>query len=328
MDIHLIIASLTVISTSILAYLLAKSGGLRNRSRLLFFFFLVDFIIWTIFNYLSLQPDLAKYTLWIVRVIMVSALTHTTLIYLFAKNFPYREFILPKKLAIGIGLTYILTFLVSISPLLFSKVIWQDDVLRDVSGPGIYVFGIVTFFLISAATVTLIKKYKTEHGITKKQLLYLLMGEIIMFSLLFVTQFVMVVWFNIYYFIPYGGLPVLFFIALTTYAITRYRLFGIKFILRKFIITALSYIAPLVLYGLLLLVLSETAPQFAFHNNYINILVVAMVVVTFNPIRSFVHKLFTVLLEHKQEIRPELTQAIQSGQNEEVINQMIKQYVP
>ena len=197
-----------------------------------------------------------------------------------------------------------------------------------VSGLGVYLFGAVTLFMFSAATIELIKKNRTERGIIKEQILYLVIGEAIMFSLLFVLGFIVVVWFNIYYFIPYGGLPVLFFIALTTYAITRYRLFGIKFILRKFIITALSYSAPLVLYGLLLLVLSETAPQFAFHNNYINILVVAMVVVTFNPIRSFVHKLFTVLLEHKQEIRPELTQAIQSGQNEEVINQMIKQYVP
>ncbi len=160
MDTHLIIASLTVISTSILAYLLAKGGGLRNRSRLLFFFFLIDFTVWQIFTYFALQPDLAAYTLWIVRIIMVLALTQTILIYLFAKNFPQKEFVLSKKWIVSITIIYIGTALTSVSPLLFSKIIWSDEIQTTTSGPGAYVFGAVTFLFIVAAKTELIKKHR------------------------------------------------------------------------------------------------------------------------------------------------------------------------
>mgnify|MGYP001565962901 CR=1 FL=1 len=217
MDLFLFITVLVVISASILAYTLTKNRGLRNRSRLLFFLFIIVFIIWTILNYYSLQPALSQYTLWIVRGIMIAALTHTTLIYLFAKNFPHKEFVLSKKLVITVSFIYVVVLLITVSPLLFSKILWENNIPTTVSGLGVYVFGVVTFFYFTAATVELIKKYRIEHSIVKKQILYLLIGELAMFSFLFFLHFVIVIWFGNYFFIPFGGLPVLLFIALTTF---------------------------------------------------------------------------------------------------------------
>lgn len=329
MDLFLFITLLTVTSASILAYVLAKNGGLRNRSRLLFFFFLLDFIIWTVLNYFSLQPDLAPYTLWILRVLMVFALTQTVLIYLFAKNFPHKELVLSKKLMISVTIIYVIVALVSLSPLLFSAAIWRDNILTDIPGPGIYLFGIVTFFLIAAATSTLIKKYRIEHGIVKQQVLYLLLGEVVMFCLLFFLNFVAVVWFQNYFFIPFGGLPVLFFVAVTTYAITRYRLFGIKFILQRFIINALTFLAPLLLYGVIAFILHGPVLKLPEPTNvYINFLIVVIVVSTFNSIRSFVHKFLAKLFERETVLTSELMQATQSGDDQIMIKQITSQYLP
>lgn len=236
MDPFLIITILAVTAASVLAYILSKNRGLSNKTRLLFFIFIIVFIIWTILNYFSLQPELSPYTLWIVRIIMVAALTHTCLIYLFAKNFPNNDFSLSKKLVVTVAIVYVIALLVSLSPLLFAKIIWQTNMPTTVSGPGVYVFGLATFFFIAAATVELIKKYRTSHDTIKKQLLYLLIGEVIMFSLLFFLHFVIVIWFGNYSFIPFGGLPVLFFIVLTTYAITRHRFLDIRVVLRKSLI--------------------------------------------------------------------------------------------
>lgn len=329
MDSFLFITLLVVISASILAYTLAKNGGLRDRTRLIFFFFIITHIVFVIFSYYSIQRYLEDYTIWIIRVSMVNAVSQTILVYLFAKNFPNKKFVLSKKLILVCSITYMAVALVCISPLLFSKVVWVEDLSHVIPGPGVYLFGATTFYFIIAATFELIKKYRNTHGIIKNQILYLLIGEITMFAFLFLLNFVIVVWFGNYFFIQFGGLPVLFFIALTTYAVTRYRLFGIKFILQKFVINSLTFLAPLLLYGLIAFIVYESPFSLQQPSNvYVNLLIAAVVVATFNPIRNFVRKFLTKLFERQPALKPELIQAAQSGNNQAVITQIISQYLP
>jgi signal transduction histidine kinase len=197
----------------------------------LFFSFLTG--IYGIFNYVNYQVTSPDLILWFLRITIFSAVWHAFSLFQFFYVYPKERVEFPKiytKLLVPI---VIFTSLLTLTPLVFSRIIQvagTGNVTNPERGPGIAIFGLTIVFLIGGGIFNLIKKTLRSRGLERKQFNAILLGTLITFSLIIVFNFVLPVIFNVLRFIPLAPVFILPFIAFTAFAIIRYHLLNTKII--------------------------------------------------------------------------------------------------
>jgi signal transduction histidine kinase len=285
------VSSLTAVANLILG-LFTYLKNPKSATNKLFAFLTLQISLWAITNYFSLHASTEALTLFWIRTVMfiVSALGPT--IFLLIKAFPERSTNLPKYVIYAVWFFTGLTAILAISQFMFISVSIIDGNIQPVPGPAIFIFAVNFLGFLGAAFITLGRKYKKSTGLERVQIKYLLLGIILTFTLIAITNFIFVVLMNVSSFVIFGPLFTLILVGFISYAIVKHRFLDIKLV-----------VARSVAYSLLLLILGTLYASGLFVvgtfivkeptsiNNLITSTVLALIIAfTFQPLRRYLER--------------------------------------
>lgn len=198
------------------------------------------FSLWTVFNYFALLPGSEATRIFWVRMVMLVTTPMGTFTYLLARCFPQEKLNASKFTLISLSLLMLVVGLFALSPWMFARV---DNLPNGsfslIPGPAIILFAFSHLGLTTWGVIILILKYRKAQGLLKKQLFYFLVGTVLTLTLITLTNFVAVVFFNSMQYTFIGPTFTLFQVGFLTYAIIRHRLFDIRSLVTRTVMYSL-----------------------------------------------------------------------------------------
>jgi len=203
-------------------------------------------MIWAVINYLSYQTNAyINLTLWLLRLVLFSAVWFAYYLFKLTFVFPESEFPFPKYYKHYLVPIVAATSVFTLTPFIFPRIA-TVSVVGSVSKtqvlPGIAVFGLVVMFLVFGSFYNLVKKTRAAKKSDKPKYRLMLAGTIITFSLIIAFNFIYPGIFLDVKYIPLGGLFMIPFVTFTAYAIFKHRLFNVKNIITAVFTFLLSFI--------------------------------------------------------------------------------------
>lgn len=231
---------LTVLVNIFLGLLVWKSDkkSLSNK-----FFSMITLIIssWAIANYFSLNSRNPDMTLFWIRMVMFITTPLAPVLYLFTRSFPRNEENISLGLKVLIIFECLLLFSLAFTPFMFSGVSIIKGI-KPVPGIGIFIYGIFASGFLIASAIDIVRKYKKYSGVLKMQLKFLIAGLLITFSLMLLTNFLVVIILKYSNFVVFGPPFSIILIGFTAYAIVKHRLLDIKVFATELLTVVLSMI--------------------------------------------------------------------------------------
>lgn len=212
-------------------------------------------VVWSFANYFSLAPTIFSPLVWI-RLVVFFAVPHVVLFYFFTRNFPKPEFTVPKFELYGVSIIGVFMMVLTLTPLIFSGLSTTQAGFTPLPGKLIPLFGIFVVTVLVASIVQIVKKYIHADDTDKKSWSSMLIGFILSYTLLIVTNFILVNLKGDTSFVLYAPLFMLPSIAGTAYSILRYRLLNVKAIATEVLVFIILSIT------LVQVALSQTTIQF------------------------------------------------------------------
>ncbi len=197
-----------------------------------FFYLSLAAILWSASNYLSYQVLSPNFSIFVLRLVFFFAVWFAFYFFRLTYFFPFDKFKTSKFFNQFLSIIVILTSFLTLTPLVVSKIsgFTPDGRVADfVGGVGIIIFGALVLFLLLGSFWQLVKKRgKAGDNISRLKLSLIASGTIISFSLLIFFNFIFPSVFGNNKFIPFGAVFIFPFIALTSYAILKHKLFNIR----------------------------------------------------------------------------------------------------
>ena len=214
-------------------------SNFKSHTNRLFFAFTLFAALWATLNYLSLHQTTPEDTLNAIRWVMFFAILHSASLFLMVHTFPEQKIRLSTwKLLTFLGFALIVLILTR-TPLIFESVNGFGANASPNPGAGIPLFALMAGFSILGSIYILASRYKKAIGVLRIQLRYLLYGVIGSTLMIFISNFVLVVFFNTTVLLNLGPTFTLIFVVATAYAITKHGLFNTKVILAEISAAAL-----------------------------------------------------------------------------------------
>jgi len=164
-------------------------------------------------------------------------------IFYFAQIFPRKTIFLPRYINFLIfSLIGILAFLSLFTDLILKDIFLEDGIPQAKFGSLYFLFGFPFLVLVITSIIILFWKYKKLTGAERIQVLYFFIGLSLSLLIGVLANLILP---NInpnLHSYRYGPLGVIFFVAFTALAITRYHLFGIKVILTETLVGVMGII--------------------------------------------------------------------------------------
>lgn len=256
----------------------------------------VIFAFWTIANYFSLHSSTEQETLFWIRTVMFITAPLGPVLYLFIRTFPHSKLKVSKPLLFTLIILTLVVQALAFTPFLFSEVTLGEQITPK-PGPGIILFAFLFVIVPLVGLFELIRKYKRTADLEKLQLRYLLLGIGLTFFLGILTNFLLVVFFNISQFVILGPIFSLIFVGCILYAIIKHRLLQIRLILAlsaayTIMITVLAaiYTLSIFLISTYIFHLSVSSVQLT-----ISIMLVIFVVLTFERLKRMIENITNTL---------------------------------
>lgn len=313
----LFVSIIALITNSILVYFIVRKG-LKNHSRLFFLFLIVSLIVWILFQIpIFYGPN--NSALFFIRASMATAIFQTGLFFLFSKTFPDQRISISQKQT---KITLFVTTIVSIfcfTPWLFSAVNFTEN--GPVIKPefGVSIFALTTFIFIFLGLKRLIKIYRSEKGIVKLQVLYVIVGTAIMFFLFFFLTFMVATMTGNVIFIHIAPLNTLPFTTLTTYAIIRYRFMDIRFAIKRGTAHLVSIVTIIGLYSAVIVFTQQTlVERYELDSTITTIIAVLLIAFSIEPLRKAIirgvnHVLYSPIEKQRETLSKTLSQSPTAG---------------
>lgn len=230
-NIDLISVSVVIAATAVLGFSVYFNNP-KSISHQVFLAFALVTASWGTVTYLSYQSTSSQTVLWLFRATMFLAVLQAFLLYLFFKVFPESSFIFSKRIKYGVLPLTALTAIITLTKFLFSGIISRVEAGKVAvvsKGPGLLFFGVVAVGLVLAGIYELIKKVRrTTDSSQKRTYIIIAMGATITFLLIIVFSFIAATFFANPRYVPLGSIFFFPFIAFTSYAILRYKLFNVR----------------------------------------------------------------------------------------------------
>lgn len=228
-SIQLIVLIITIVINVILASVVFRSDK-KSATNQIFSFLSISITVWIIINYISITPYFLDNSLLWIRLTIFFSVPMSVLFLILAKILPSKKFSLKKRNIIILGVLSLITMVVCLSPYAFTGVEVKDNSSSVTPGPGLALFGIFSIICNLSAIYYLIKRYRNNIGTEKRQLLFVMLGVLLMFGLIILTVFIPVALFKISIGVSFIPIYTLIFLGLTAYAIIKHHLFNIKVI--------------------------------------------------------------------------------------------------
>jgi len=178
---------------------------------------------------------------------------------------------------------------------------------------GIFWYFYTIYFLIYIVVTLfiLIKKYKNSSGILKLRMKYLLAGLIISAGLGTLSNLIIpfLISINILqnsdlfqFIFHFGHFASIILISFTAYAILRYRLMDIKFVIRKSIVYLVSMVIILFIYvNLLIFSQRNLVEKYNWNDQISSFALILVIVFTIEPLRKLLYKIVNTIFYSKQK---------------------------
>ncbi len=210
---------------------LKNPDSVTNR---LFVLLTSSFVLWSTVSYFSIHPVLFDQVVWVRMVLFFAALLCLS-VFLTFTVFPSKHLVGSRRLRrLAVLYTIFVMALTLCTPFVFGT----DANGEPVARPAIIFFSILVLSLLGGGIFNLIRKYRSSVSAQKKQLRVVLWGLAGTFSLIFLTNFVLVAGFDIRTLIPLGPAYTLIFSGALGYAIVKHHLFDI----RRVVARSLAYL--------------------------------------------------------------------------------------
>ncbi len=242
-NIDLLSVGLAIAGTGVLGFLVFFSNkkSITNKS---FLYFSLITICWSTINYLNYQSVNPSYGFLLIRLTIFFGIFHAFSFYNLFTVFPNESYIFSRLHRFILIPWVFIVGLLTLTPYVFSGIeeMQEGRIVEVTNGPLLPLYGITTIVLILVGIVKLIKKVLVSKDILRKQVKAILLGTVITFSLLIVFNLVLPAFFNNPKFVPLGALFLFPFIAFTSYAILKQKLFRVKVVSTGFIVFVLSVV--------------------------------------------------------------------------------------
>lgn len=185
--------------------------------------------VWAIINYFSLAASPLN-ALFFIRGVLVLAVPHVFLFFLFSRNFPNKKLIVPRRQFWGVAVLGSAMMLLAFSSYIFKSIDFSEYPPTPIPGTlmPFFSFALVFFFLVTIGIV--IKKYILAREEVRRQWLAIGIGLVMAYTLLIALVFIRVIAFRDPTFVPYSPLFILPIFAGAAYAILRHHLFAVRVI--------------------------------------------------------------------------------------------------
>ncbi len=196
-----------------------------------FFAFSVITAIWGFFNLMSYRIPSLEIAFWFLRTEMFFGVWHSFMIFQLFYVFPNERMRFPRWYkTILVPVVAIVSFL-TLTPFVFSgieTVSEKGQILTLKEEPGIVLFGVTVFGLTLSSFLILFRKILRVSRQDRRKFLLVLVGVVITFAFILPLNFILPAFFDNPKFVPFGAIFSFPFIAFTSYAILRHKLFNIK----------------------------------------------------------------------------------------------------
>ena len=221
-------------------------NNLKSASNRTIFYLAIAASAWGIINYAAYQTHTPEIAFWLLRLVMFCSIWAAFFTFSLALVFPsaerqtsrfYTWFVIPLA---------IVTAAATLTPFVFSKIaeVGADgSIIRISNGPGIALYGFTITLLNIGGVFLLIRKIIRSKKEERKPLIIVLFGVILMLALIMVFNFVLPAFLENTSFIPLGALFLFPFIALTSYAILRHKLMGVKVVATEILTFVLAIVS-------------------------------------------------------------------------------------
>ena len=207
----------------------------KSATNRLFLTFCFLTILWSVANYVWSHS--AFYGLWVLRVSIFIAVWHVFSLLRFLTNFPNEVYIWIKWHKLVLLPLTIITSLIALTPLVFTRVLEYDDagiVLLVHNGPGIILFTFTIAILLFTGLFNFGRQIYYARDELKQQYIVILVGIIITFALILIFNFIFPAFFGNRRFTPLAGAFIFPFVLCTAYAMARYSFLNLRILTTEF----------------------------------------------------------------------------------------------
>lgn len=286
----LLISSVANILLGLLVYI-KNPRAITNR---LFLMLAITIVAWSGVNFASVHPVFLS-QLTLIRLVLFTGGFLNLSVFLTFLAFPAAK--MPSKSWRKIKPAILATLIVmplTLTPLVFKELKYSGNGAQPVPNPGIALFLAQTVILLGASLYILYKKYRTSTGVLRNQLRLILLGVGSTFALIIVNNLLLVVIFNVTFFVPAGPLFTLLFTGALAYAIIKHHLFDIRRVAARGLayilsITFMSTVYVGAVFGLSTLLLGND--QSRTHSEVIYTSLALVLALSFQAIKRFFDKL-------------------------------------
>lgn len=232
----------------LVAYL-RNTKSATNRWFGIFSFLMASYLV---VNQLAITQSDDGLTLFWIRAVMIIAPPIVFSFFVLVNVFPKDVMEIPKRIFYASLLVTVVIAVLDATPLVFTGVL--PGTYQPTPGKLAFLFLFYNSIFLGWSVYILFKKFRKSEGIEKTQLKYLIFGAILMFSLILLSNVVLVIVFNISSFVVLVPIYTLVFVGLTSYAIVRFGLFDLRIIATE----ATTSVLWVVLFAKLFSVQSQT----------------------------------------------------------------------
>lgn len=241
MDIKILVILVAVANFLFGAVLLSRSK--KNRASIAFSVFAFALGFWSLAMYFYERPLFLSQLIWIKIVYSIVLFPVIPSVFYFALNFSKTS---EKK--IDLPLVFYFPPAIILLGILWFSDLWVKGVavnpggaVQTLLGPAYIYFGIFSGLFGAWLLVVLVKKYLKFSGVLKIQLKYIFVGLFLYIGSTVLIDVIIPLVFGNSNLFWLSTFSTLFFIGLTTYAITRYRLMDIRLAIGRGAIYLLSF---------------------------------------------------------------------------------------
>lgn len=240
-NIDLFSVGLASAATGVLGFLVFFSNRKSITNRYFLYFSMVT-IGWSIVNYLNYQSINPVYGLLLIRMTVFLGLFHALSFYSLFTVFSKTSYTFSKFHRFGVFPWAIFVALLTFTPYVFFGVgqIEGGRIVEVNNGPLLPIYGLTVVALIISGIVKIVRRVLISSDIERRQAKVILFGTVVTFTLLIIFNLILPAFLNNVKYIPFGAVFLFPFIAFTSYAILKQKLFRIKVISTALLVFALA----------------------------------------------------------------------------------------
>jgi signal transduction histidine kinase len=200
----------------------------RAVTNRLFLMLAITIVVWSGVTIASVHPFLLS-QLTLVRLVLCTGAFLNLSVFLTFLAFPATKLPAGSRGKVRTAtLSTVLVMALTLTPFVFKDLKIEGGSATPEPNPGIALFLAQTVILLGMSLTILYKKHKVSTGALRNQLRLILIGVSSTFALIVVNNLLLVVMFDITFFVPAGPLFTLFFTGAFAYAIIKHHLFDIR----------------------------------------------------------------------------------------------------